>query len=171
MASYDYSITSLQSHLSMLRKLYGWTMEQFGDRIGVTKQTVSNLERGKPKMTKLQYIAIRSVFESEAKERDGEEKEILLKILDLVCDPDPDVSEVQRSEALNTAAVAAGAAASGVAAAPAIKVLTSSLISSGLFVAAPAAIPFVTSSVTTASWLSKMLREKNAEDEKKKKGK
>ena len=77
MASYDYSITSLQSHLSMLRKLYGWTMEQFGDRIGVTKQTVSNLERGKPKMTKLQYIAIRSVFESEAKERDGEEKEIL----------------------------------------------------------------------------------------------
>ena len=35
MASYDYSITSLQSHLSMLRKLYGWTMEQFGDRIGV----------------------------------------------------------------------------------------------------------------------------------------
>ena len=79
-------------------------MEQFGDRIGVTKQTVSNLERGKPKMTKLQYIAIRSVFESEAKERDGEEKEILLKILDLVCDPDPDVSEVQRSEALNTAA-------------------------------------------------------------------
>ena len=167
MASYDYSITSLQSHLSMLRKLYGWTMEQFGDRIGVTKQTVSNLERGKPKMTKLQYIAIRSVFESEAKERDGEEKEILLKILDLVCDPDPDVSEVQRSEALNTAAVAA----SGVAAAAAIKVLTSSLISSGLFVAAPAAIPFVTSSVTTASWLSKMLREKNAEDEKKKKGK
>ena len=168
MASYDYSITSLQSHLSMLRKLYGWTMEQFGDRIGVTKQTVSNLERGKPKMTKLQYIAIRSVFESEAKERDGEEKEILLKILDLVCDPDPDVSEVQRSEALNTAAVAAG---SGVAAAATIKVLTSSLISSGLFVAAPAAIPFVTSSVTTASWLSKMLREKNAEDEKKKKGK
>ena len=161
MASYDYSITSLQSHLSMLRKLYGWTMEQFGDRIGVTKQTVSNLERGKPKMTKLQYIAIRSVFESEAKERDGVEKEILLKILDLVCDPDPDVSEVQRSEALNTA----------VAAAAAIKVLTSSLISSGLFVAAPAAIPFVTSSVTTASWLSKMLREKNAEDEKKKKGK
>lgn len=171
MASYDYSITSLQRHLSMLRKLYGWTMEQFGDRIGVTKQTVSNLERGKPKMTKLQYIAIRSVFESEAKERDGEEKEILLKILDLVCDPDPDVSEVQRSEALNTAAVAAGAAASGVAAAATIKVLTSSLISSGLFVAAPAAIPFVTSSVTTASWLSKMLREKNAEDEKKKKGK
>ena len=67
MASYDYSITSLQSHLSMLRKLYGWTMEQFGDRIGVTKQTVSNLERGKPKMTKLQYIAIRSVFESEVR--------------------------------------------------------------------------------------------------------
>ena len=69
MTNSDYSITSLQKYLPMLRKLYGWTMEQLGDRIGVTKQTISNLERGNPKMTKLQYIAIRSVFELEANER------------------------------------------------------------------------------------------------------
>jgi len=53
MTNTDYSISSLQKYLPMLRKLYGWTMEQLGDRIGVTKQTISNLEHDNPKMTKV----------------------------------------------------------------------------------------------------------------------
>lgn len=169
MTNSDYSIASLQKYLSMLRKLYGWTMEQLGDRIGVTKQTISNLERGNPKMTKLQYIAIRSVFESEANERPNEEKENLLKILNLVCDNDENISDEQRSEALDAAMVVAGATASGVATASAIKILASSLASVGLIAVVPSAVPVV-AGLATGSWLTKMLRDKNTE-EKEKKGK
>lgn len=168
MTNSDYSITSLQKYLPMLRKLYGWTMEQLGDRIGVTKQTISNLERGNPKMTKLQYIAIRSVFELEANERSEEEKENLLKILNLVCDYDEGISEEQRSEALDAAIVVAGATASGVATASAIKVLTSSLASVGLVATVPVAVPVI-AGMATGSWLTKMLREKNTEEKARKK--
>jgi len=163
MINTDYSISSLQKYLSMLRKLYGWTMEQLGDRIGVTKQTISNLEHGSPKMTKLQYIAIRSVFELEANERDKEEKENLLKVLNLVCDFDPNITEKQRNEALNAATVVAGAKANGVATTSAIPILTSSLASAGLVTIVPLA-----AGLTTSSWLIKMLREKKDEERKKK---
>ena len=95
------ALESVVSPVSLYDPVYSdggdtiYVMEQLGDRIGVTKQTISNLERGNPKMTKLQYIAIRSVFESEANERPGEEKENLLKILNLVCDDDENISDEQ----------------------------------------------------------------------------
>ena len=142
-------------------------MEQLGGRIGVTKQTISNLERGNPKMTKLQYIVLRSIFESEANEGDNEEKEDLLKILNLVCDIDPEISEDRRNEALNAATVVAGATASGVATARTIKVLTGSLAFVGLAAAVPAAVPVI-AGLATGSWLTKMLREKNTEEKEKK---
>lgn len=77
-------ISELQNNLEMLRKLFGWTAEQLGNRLGVTKQTILNLEHGKPVMSKIQYIAIRSVMEVEAMSREGEERENLLKVLSLV---------------------------------------------------------------------------------------
>lgn len=166
MTNSDYSISSLQKYLPMLQKLYGWTMKQLGDRIGVAKQTISNLEHGNPKMTKLQYIAIRSVFESEANERFDEEKENLLKILYLVCDNYEDISEEQRNEALEAAMVVAGATASGVVAASTIKILTGSLASVGLIAAVPTGLPVV-ATLATGSWLTKMLREKNIEEKEK----
>lgn len=36
-------IERLQNALTPLRKLRGWTMQDLGDRIGVTKQTISNV--------------------------------------------------------------------------------------------------------------------------------
>lgn len=64
----DEEIAKLQRNLSLIRNAGGWTMEQFGDMIGVTKQTISNLEKdfdGKPTMSKTQYIAIRAVLDYE----------------------------------------------------------------------------------------------------------
>ena len=58
----DTDITKLQNNLLLIRNAGGWTAEVFGDMIGVTKQTISNLENKKTEMTKTQYIAIRAVL-------------------------------------------------------------------------------------------------------------
>lgn len=58
-------IDKLQDNLLMIRHAGGWTAEEFGDMIGVTKQTIRNLENKKTAMTKTQYIAIRAVLDYE----------------------------------------------------------------------------------------------------------
>jgi len=62
-------IEKLQNSLLLIRKAGGWSAEEFGDMIGVTKQTISNLENKKTKMTKTQYIAIRAVLDYEMADR------------------------------------------------------------------------------------------------------
>lgn len=61
------AINTMQKYLSILRKVNGWTTEELGKRIGVTKQTISNLENNKVTMSKTQYIALRTVFEYEVR--------------------------------------------------------------------------------------------------------
>lgn len=58
-------ISTMQKYLIILRKIAGWTTEDLGKRIGVTKQTISNLENNKVSMTKTQYLALRTIFEYE----------------------------------------------------------------------------------------------------------
>ena len=62
-------IAKLQNNLLLIRKASGWSAEEFGDMIGVTKQTISNLENKKTVMSKTQYIAIRAVLDYEIAER------------------------------------------------------------------------------------------------------
>ena len=53
-----------QQYMLLIRKAAGWTGEEFGNLIGVTRQTINNLEknnRDKFKLNKTQYIAMRSV--------------------------------------------------------------------------------------------------------------
>ena len=64
-------ITCLQKNLSAIRKIAGWTSEQLGEKIGVTKQTISNLENGKTQMTLTQYIALRSIIDFEIQTNKG----------------------------------------------------------------------------------------------------
>lgn len=52
----------LQKYLPLLRSAAGWTAEELGNKIGVTKQTISNLENQKTKMSKTQYLAIQMVI-------------------------------------------------------------------------------------------------------------
>ncbi len=66
-------ITKLQNNLLLIRNVGGWTAEVFGDMIGVTKQTISNLENKKTEMTKTQYIAIRAVLDYEMEENPNRE--------------------------------------------------------------------------------------------------
>ncbi len=77
-------ILLLQSNLSSIRKIAGWTTEQMGEKIGVTKQTISNLENGKTPMNFTQYIAIRSVLDCEIEE--NKENEVLGQVIEILLD-------------------------------------------------------------------------------------
>lgn len=81
-------IIRFQQHMLLIRKTVGWTAEKFGNLIGVTRQTVNNLEknnRDKFKLNKTQYIAMRSVLDAEII-RCPEETEILQLLLTVVID-------------------------------------------------------------------------------------
>ena len=73
-------IEKMQTALKALRNIAGLTTAELGECIGTTKQTISNLEIGKAKMKKHQYIAIRVVFEKLAEENNQLKlaKEVLL---------------------------------------------------------------------------------------------
>ena len=77
-------INLLQDNLQIIRRLAGWTVEELGNKIGVTKQTISNLENKKTKMSFTQYIALRAVFECEIQE--NRENEILSEAIRLLID-------------------------------------------------------------------------------------
>lgn len=55
----------MQDNLCDLRKIAGWTAEVLAGKLGITKQTISNIENQKVKISTIQYIAIRSIFECE----------------------------------------------------------------------------------------------------------
>ena len=62
----DEKIFKLQKSLPIIRNLAGWTAEELGTNIGVTRQTITNLEKSDTlSMTKTQYIAIRAVLDYE----------------------------------------------------------------------------------------------------------
>lgn len=168
MTTEEREIAELQDNLEMLRKLFGWTAEQLGNRLGVTKQTILNLEHGKPVMSKIQYIAIRSVMETEAMSREGEEKENLLKVLSLVFYEDKSVTDEQREKALDAAKVVSTATAAGAGAAASTRVLAGSLLALGIgAVAISPALAAVVGTTGVGGWVAGMLNKtKQAEKQK-----
>ena len=42
-----------EDNFLLIRKAVGWSAEEFGDRIGVTRQAINNLENKKNKLTKM----------------------------------------------------------------------------------------------------------------------
>lgn len=104
-------IMRLQDNLSTIRKLGGWTTQELGEKIGVTKQTISNLENKKSTMTKLQYIGLRSILDREANS-DAENSNLLKKSMEILLDAELTQEEQQEYEEkikLAAAAIAGGA--------------------------------------------------------------
>lgn len=91
-------IERLQDNLLLIRRAAGWTAEEFGDRIGVTRQTINNLEAKRNKLNKTQYIAMRAVLDAEMVDS-PEDTEMLKCLLDVLIDH-PENYKTEDREAL-----------------------------------------------------------------------
>ncbi|PEQ91747.1 transcriptional regulator [Bacillus sp. AFS006103] len=146
-------ITCLQKNLSAIRKIAGWTAAQLGERIGVTKQTISNLENGKTPMTLTQYIAIRTVIDFEI--QTNKENMVLPQVVDILLNRDEEYTDEERekiSERVKTIAATASGGIQGAALAA---------VSAGLLGGVLGA-PFLAIGGIAAgsAWLSKILKDK-----------
>lgn len=103
-------VEELQDILPLVRGAMGWSAEDLGERIGVKRQTIYNIEKGKTELSKTQYIAIRSVIDAElkrfdesateksAKKIDNSGAEMVLFLLDAFIDNRNDYSDTQREQ-------------------------------------------------------------------------
>ena len=152
-------ILRMQEHLLLIRRTVGWTAEAFGDRIGVTRQTINNIEAGRNKLTKTQYIAIRSVLDAEINQY-PEETEMLRLLLDVLIDApekysNDEVRELVSKANLMSPSILAGTTSRAEVSKEWMK------IAGGLagVVTVMGLIPFggVVSGIVTGGWLTKML--------------
>ena len=96
----------LQNNLKSIREILSWTSADLGDLIGVTKQTISNLETKNSKLTKLHYIAIRTVVDFEIeklKSTDSDRAkraEMLLEVLSKAEKENMDFDEISQASQL-----------------------------------------------------------------------
>lgn len=80
----EVQIVRLQENLASIRKIAGWTAEELGELLGVSKQNISNLENENTKLSKTQYIAIRHLIEYQAAKKP--KNDVLLQIVSLLVD-------------------------------------------------------------------------------------
>lgn len=90
-------IKRLNDILLLVRKAVGWSAEEFGEKIGVTRQTINNLESHRCNLTKTQYIAMRSVLDVEI-ENNPEDTEMLKCLLDAFVDNPDNYSKKDKDE-------------------------------------------------------------------------
>ncbi|MBF4694932.1 helix-turn-helix transcriptional regulator [Fusibacter ferrireducens] len=159
----ELQIRALQDSLSVIRKIAGWTMEDLGEKIGVTKQTISNLENQKTQMNLTQYIAIRAVFDFEI--QNNKCNEILPEIIALLLDKKHEYSEVDQKKIDEATKTISAAAAGGINGA-ALTSLSGSLLSSIVAGAAIGAPIGPVGMALGSIWLSKILNSKNGKDKK-----
>ena len=81
----DQEINRFEEVFPLIRRTVGWSAEEFGEKIGVSRQTINNLENKKYKLTKLLYSAMRYALEAEIQGH-PDETEMLKVILDVFVD-------------------------------------------------------------------------------------
>lgn len=57
------TLLAYQKNLKRFREFAGWTQAELGEKLGLSKQNISNLENGRINMTVLHYYALRYLFE------------------------------------------------------------------------------------------------------------
>lgn len=140
-------IDRLQDSLLLIREAGGWSAEEFGDMIGVTKQTIRNIENKKTAMSKTQYIAIRSVLDYELEER--KDDTLLASTINLCLNKEP----ISNEEMKRAQAFVSGASKSGLDKSTTVKGLAALV---GMTVIELATVsPLIIG--TTRHWLSKMI--------------
>lgn len=105
-------IARLQNNLSAIRKIAGWTIEELGNKIGVTKQTISNIENKKTSMSLTQYIAIRSVLDYEIQSNTN--NTVLAQVVDILLNQHEGYTEEEKEQVENKINILAATAAGGI---------------------------------------------------------
>lgn len=110
----DFQVLLLQQNLAAIRKIAGWTAEKLAERIGVTKQTISNLETRKTPMNLTQYIAIRAILDHEIKT--NKENTVLPQVVKILLDKRDELNEddyVKFKDVINTVSISAAGGVTG----------------------------------------------------------
>lgn len=89
----------LQENLLLIRRCLGWSAAEFGDRIGVVRQTFNKLEANgsKIRLSKTQYLAIRKVLDDEIA-ASPEDTEMMQTILEILIDHPNDYSDEDKDK-------------------------------------------------------------------------
>lgn len=107
-------IQRMQEHLLLIRRSIGWSADFLGEQIGVTRQTINNIESGRSKLTKTQYLAMRSIFDAEMAQS-PEETEMLRLLLEALVDHPEKLTDQERQELINKSNLMAPAILAGTA--------------------------------------------------------
>lgn len=155
----------LQQNLCSIRKIAGWTAEQLGEKIGVTKQTISNLENSKTPMNLTQYIAIRSILDYEIES--NHDNTVLPQVINILVDKGAELEEENYSEIKEAVDTVAASASGGKTGAPLAKTFTSllttpkgisALATLGIMIGQSGIMAKIADVARTASWLKKILK-------------
>lgn len=129
-------IIIMQDHLQSLRKLAGWTSEELGKKLGITKQAVSALENKSSKLKQMHYLALIYLFETESEK--NPENTTLKEVLELLFS-DPDNYEEKKVEIDKNITELAAALGGGGTSEKTASLLTKNLITPLLPIAAAVA--------------------------------
>ena len=162
-------IQRMQDNLLLIRRAIGWTASEFGEQIGVTRQTINNIESGRNKLTKTQYIAMRSVIDAEIVKH-PEETEMVKILLDMLIDHPENYSKADYNELLEKANLMSPSILAGTATRETVsKEWMKTAGTVGAVVAGVMAVPFAGVPIVGAAvggWLAKavMTTDKRKED-------
>lgn len=145
-------IICLQKNLSAIRKIAGWTLEQLGEKIGVTKQTISNLENGKTTMTLTQYIAIRSIIDYEI--QTNAENTVLPQVVEILLNRYEEYSDEEHEQISESVKTVAATASGGITGMALVVILA------GLLGALSDSLPTNKHAISSKDvWMSKVLKD------------
>ncbi len=94
-------VERLQKYLSIIRTSAGWSASELGEKLDVSRQMISNLENGRNKMTKMQYLAIRQVLAEEIEQSsDNGDTQMLQDVIRVLVDDYENFSDEARNQVL-----------------------------------------------------------------------
>lgn len=151
-------IERLQDNLLLVRRAVGWTAEEFGEKIGVTRQTINNLEAKRNKLNKTQYIAIRAVLDVEMSKA-PEDTEMLGCLLEVFVDNPEKYKDEDKKELLAKANMLTPSILAGTTSRQAVsKELMIAAGAMGIVVGM--AMPILGATIAGGSWLASILKDK-----------
>lgn len=92
------TVENLRESLSTLRQIAGWSAEQLASLLGVSRVTIVTLENTKDKMSTIQYLAIRRLFDEKIREDNNKQLEWAIHYLVDERDVTPEEKKLFRKE-------------------------------------------------------------------------